>query len=92
VPKSKFRITQGTCKTFVRKGDSGKNVTYSFCGECPGIITVDLEVMPDVYILKWGNLDDRELLDSAYPQVEMYTKHRFSKIPPYSDVPQKDAT
>lgn len=91
VPKENLKLTRGadTLKTFVRKGDSGKSVPYRFCGECPGTVTVDAELYAGVYILKWGNLDDRDLLDSWYPQVEIYSRFRFGKIAPYPHCAQE---
>ncbi|KAB8648467.1 hypothetical protein FH972_026124 [Carpinus fangiana] len=71
----------GSPKHFVRKGDSGGNVTYSFCGECPSLLYVDVEASPGVKIIKMGSLDvesERAFLDKAKPGVEIYTKNRFA--------------
>ena len=92
MPKSLFKLTAGTPKTYTRKGDSGKDVTYQFCPNCPGIVTVSAEVFPQVYIIKWGTLDDRGILDQAYPQREIYTRNRYKRLPPYEGVPQVEET
>jgi hypothetical protein len=89
VPKASLSI-QGAMKTFNDRGDSGKAVYRRFCPDCGSPILSDVEVMPDISILKAGTLDDTSWLkptmeifcDSAQPWVSLGGgQQRFPKMP-----------
>ena len=40
VREAGFAINQGTTRTYVRKGSSGKDMVHHFCGECGNNIAV----------------------------------------------------
>lgn len=63
-------------------GDSGKKVTYQYCTDCPTIVAVDIEAMPDTWIVKSGPCEDEELLRETNPGLEIYTKNRYPWVTP----------
>ena len=90
VPKPALTIN-GTLKTYADRGDSGKGVSRRFCPDCGSPILSEVEVMPDLAIIKAGTLDDTSWLqpameifcDSAQPWVKLAGDHaRFPKMPP----------
>lgn len=52
VPRDKFKVVQGSPKTWDAKGDSGKINKHFFCGTCGSSLYTELEVMPDVTCVK----------------------------------------
>ena len=86
-----FKITSGTPKEWIRKGDSGKNVTYQFCPICPTIINVKPEMMPGINIVKLGTLDDEQAISNPEWNMELYTKRRLPQCEPLKGVPQKES-
>ncbi len=81
---------QGTTKTFVKKGDSGKEVISKFCPNCGSTILSEPELMAGVSILRAGTLDDTSSLkptmeiycDSAQPWVQLGgDMKKFPKMP-----------
>ena len=78
LPKPALSV-QGSLKTFNDTGDSGKAVYRRFCPECGSPIISEVEVMPDLAIIKAGTLDDTTWLkptmeifcDSAQPWVSL---------------------
>lgn len=82
LPSANVEVTSGTPKTFTRKGDSGKDVTYHFCGYCPSLLYVTIEVLPGMTGVKVGTLDGDGLSEALgdagkRPDMEAYIKHRF---------------
>ena len=89
VPKPAFSVV-GALKTYTDHGDSGKAVSRQFCPDCGSPILSEVEVMPDVAIIKAGTLDDTSWLqptmeiycDSAQPWVKLGgDMKRFAKMP-----------
>jgi hypothetical protein len=89
IPKSAFSL-QGTLKTYRDHGDSGKAVLRRFCPECGSPIVSEVELRPDLTIIKAGTLDDTSWLkptmeifcDSAQPWVGLAgNMRRFAKMP-----------
>jgi hypothetical protein len=89
IPKPALSL-QGTTKTYADRGDSGKAFGRIFCPECGSPILSDVEIMPDVAIIKAGTLDDTSWLkptmeiycDSAQPWVSLGGgMQRFAKMP-----------
>lgn len=77
-------LEQGQPKTWVRKGDSGQNVTYHFCPVCPSLMWISAESYPNMYILKAGTFDATEDIEKLMtPEKEIYTKHRIAWTKPF---------
>lgn len=57
VPKSAFRLLQGTPKRYRKKSDSGRMLTRCFCGECGSPLFTEREGM-DFVNVRAGSLDD----------------------------------
>jgi hypothetical protein len=75
VPRTEFKVTKGTPKTYDAKGDSGKINKHFFCGNCGSSLYTELEIMPDVTCVKSGGLDGGA---TNHPiAVEFYTKDRL---------------
>ncbi len=68
IPKAALSI-EGALKTYADKGDSGKTVSRRFCPECGSPIISEVEVMPDIAIIKAGTLDNTAWLK---PTMEIY--------------------
>lgn len=90
VPSDKFKITAGSLNKFTRKGDSGKNVTYYYCQDCPTVMYVDVEAMAGLYIVKMGTVDDDDVFNNlGLPGLEIYTKNRPEWCPQIPGAEQK---
>lgn len=76
IPSDKYKILSGSLKTFTRKGDSGKNVTYNYCQNCPTVLYVQAEAIDGINIVKMGTLDDETYDHLGKPSMEIYTKNR----------------
>ncbi|CAD0099597.1 unnamed protein product, partial [Aureobasidium mustum] len=77
IPSDKYKILSGSLRTWSRKGDSGKNITYHYCQNCPTILYVTGEAITGVNIVKMGTLDDEDVFDNlGKPGLEIYTKNR----------------
>ncbi|KAI4845408.1 hypothetical protein E4T44_05629 [Aureobasidium sp. EXF-8845] len=77
IPTSNYKVLSGDLKTFNRKGDSGKNLTYYYCKNCPTILYVQAEAMDGVNIVKMGTLDDEDVYNNlGKPGMEIYTRNR----------------
>lgn len=42
VPKDNFKFTKGTPSSYTRKGNSGQNVNYLFCGKCSTAVCAEI--------------------------------------------------
>ena len=79
IPTSNYKILSGELNTFKRKGDSGKNLTYYYCKNCPTILYVQAEAMDGVNIVKMGTIDDEDVYENlGKPQAEIYIRNRPS--------------
>ncbi|KAJ9662628.1 hypothetical protein H2198_001300 [Neophaeococcomyces mojaviensis] len=91
VPRTNFRVTSGTPKTWDVKGDSGKINKHFFCGQCGSSLYTELEVMPDVTCVKSGGLDGGAANLGGKIGVEFYTKDRVSYLHDLADAKQESA-
>ncbi|KAI4733717.1 hypothetical protein E4T50_15740 [Aureobasidium sp. EXF-12298] len=77
IPSDKYKILSGSLRTWTRKGDTGKGVTYNYCQNCPTILYVTGEAIQGINIVKMGTLDDQEDIEKlGKPGLELYTKNR----------------
>ncbi|TKX25725.1 putative glutathione-dependent formaldehyde-activating enzyme-2 [Elsinoe australis] len=78
VPNDQFKVTKGIPKLFVRKGDSGKNLTYHNCPICSVLLWAEGEALPGVKIVKIGSVDDLEWVEKlGAPKQEIYCKNMW---------------
>jgi len=68
--KSAVKIS-GPVKEYTSKGDSGKNVTRSFCSECGSPIAHDPEAAPEIIAIKVGTLD-KDQKKNLKPEHDIY--------------------
>jgi len=69
---------QGTLKTFVDHGDSGRQVLRRFCPDCGSPVITDAEAAPDLHIVKAGTLDDSS---SLRPQRQIFCASKHPWVP-----------
>lgn len=62
-------------KKWRRKGDSGKEVTNAFCATCGNLVFVNPEAFEGMTILKYGLIDDQDVLDATPPKGEIYCQN-----------------
>jgi len=89
VPRTNFKVTKGTPKTWDAKGDSGKINKHFFCGNCGSSLYTELEVMPDVTCVKSGGLDGGAANHKV--AVEFYNKDRLGYTTPVEGANQMPA-
>ena len=80
VPRTNFKVTAGTPKTWDVTGDSGKINKHYFCGQCGSSLYTELEIMPDVTCIKAGGLDGGAASLGGKIGVEFYTKDRVNYL------------
>lgn len=87
IPTTSFKV-HGTPKIYVRKGDSGKNLTINFCDNCGHTIFVSAELYAGVAIVKAGTVDDANWLKakSRGPAREIYCKDKMEWLPQLAEV------
>jgi len=92
IPDENYTEKTGKIKQFFRKGDSGEDASYNSCSNCGTIIYVKGKALGPVHVLKFGTVDDQEVLDNSKPNQEIYTKNRCAWTQPYEGAKQvKDA-
>lgn len=64
VPEAAFMI-EGEPKGYTVHGESGQGVVRSFCPTCGSQLFSQVEVMPGVYFVKAGVLDDASWVEPA---------------------------
>jgi hypothetical protein len=69
VPKDKFSFTKGSPSSFTRKGDSGENVNYQFCGACGTTLCAEITA-GDFYSVAASTLAGNKNLS---PKMAIYT-------------------
>jgi hypothetical protein len=57
-PRDEVRLVTGADKSYARKGDSGRTVTFHFCPECGGTVFWEAEQRPDLIAVGVGTLAD----------------------------------
>ncbi|KAM0164821.1 hypothetical protein ACHAPC_010826 [Botrytis cinerea] len=75
LPRTQFKLLQGTPKTFEIPGDSGKINKRSFCGTCGSSLFGELELLPELIGIKAGSLDNGAA-DYGKVATEFYTEKR----------------
>lgn len=65
VPEAAFALETGQPRSFSVKGESGGDVTRSFCGACGSQLYSTVSVMPGLYFVKAGVLDDASWMEPA---------------------------
>ena len=85
VPKSAFRLTEGSTKSFGYIGDSGKPLQRHFCADCGSRLFSNVEAMPDMVFVSAGSMDDASWLQ---PQMHIYASSAqpWAAIPPDAKV------
>jgi len=56
--RTQLRPAQGIAKRYVRRADSGRKVTFSFCPECGGTLFWEAERAPDLIAVAVGAFAD----------------------------------
>jgi len=69
VPKDQFSITKGTPSSFIRLGDSGKDMIHKFCGICGTTLYIEV-TFANFYSVAATTLKDSENL---FPKMAIYT-------------------
>ncbi|KAJ5769328.1 hypothetical protein N7520_003887 [Penicillium odoratum] len=80
VPRSSFKVTKGTPKTYDAVGNSGKVNKHFFCSNCGSGLYTELEVMPDMLCVKAGGLDNEDANLGGKIDIEFYVKDRPSYL------------
>ncbi|TDZ20991.1 hypothetical protein Cob_v005836 [Colletotrichum orbiculare MAFF 240422] len=91
VPRTSFKVTQGETKFYDITGDSGKNNRHFFCPNCGSSLYTALDVMPDVYCVKAGGIDDGKAALEGKVAVEFYCKDRVGYLTGVISADQKAA-
>jgi hypothetical protein len=72
LPASSLRI-DGIVATYDSVGDSGKGKHYRFCPSCGSPVASNVDVMPDLMMIRAGILDDTDWVN---PSMEIYCGER----------------
>jgi len=89
VPRTSFKVTSGTPKTYDAVGNSGKINKHFFCGNCGSSLYTELEVMPDMTCVKAGGLDGGKAGLDGKIGIEFYTKDRVPFAAPVEGAKQE---
>lgn len=76
VPRTSFKVTKGTPKSYDAVGASGKVNKHFFCPTCGSGLYTELEVLPDMTCIKAGGLDNGGAELKGKIDVEFYVKDR----------------
>jgi hypothetical protein len=71
IPATGFRITRGTPRLYVKKADSGNQVTRAFCGDCGSPLYSKVSAHPERVGLRPTSLDDPS---EFRPEADIFTK------------------
>ncbi|KAH8801788.1 Mss4-like protein [Xylogone sp. PMI_703] len=92
IPEATFRITSGTPKIFRKISDSGKTIDSYICGNCGSMMWRETVNYKGCKILKAGTLDDStEIISSAAPVLEVFTRSRIKWVQPVANAAQNRA-
>ena len=69
--------SEGEPKSYTKKGESGRDVTRFFCGDCGSQLYSTVEVMPGVAFVKVGTLEDA---DELAPRVALWTQSKSAWV------------
>ncbi|MDH3282176.1 MAG: GFA family protein [Gammaproteobacteria bacterium] len=84
VPKGAFTI-DGETKSYTTTGDSGKSIHRHFCPDCGARLFTLAMVMPDLYFVTAGSMDDASWLE---PGMHIY----LDSSQPWARVPSDAVT
>lgn len=91
VPDKQFSVLSGSAKTYTRKGQSGKGVTYNNCDNCSSLVFVEAEAMAGVKIVKMGTVDDEDFLNKlGTAESEIFCKNRLAWVKPIPGAEEKE--
>ena len=82
-----FRLTAGEPKLFTYQGDSGKNVTRRFCGNCGATVYSRLEIAAGLTIVAATTFDDQSWIQ---PERHVYMASAQPWDPTHDDLPKFD--
>ncbi|KAF2196139.1 DUF636 domain protein [Delitschia confertaspora ATCC 74209] len=88
-PEDQFKVTSGTAKEFSKIADSGKKVSRFFCGDCGSTIWDLSANFKSSVVLNAGTLDDKDALNKAKPQAEVFTRSRVDWLTEIPGAEQK---
>lgn len=74
IPADSLNIT-GELKFYEKTADSGSHVALGFCPNCSSTLLGKIEIMPDVFAIAAGSLDDPE---QYRPDMDIYTDSAVS--------------
>ncbi|KAF9884610.1 hypothetical protein FE257_001432 [Aspergillus nanangensis] len=89
VPRGSFKVTKGTPSSYDATGASGKINKHFFCPTCGSSLYTELEIMPDMTVVKAGTLDNGDASLGGKIDVEFYATHRPSYLPALEGVKQE---
>lgn len=69
-----FKALSGKTEVWSRNGESGKGVHCNFCVTCHTYVTVNIDSMEGLTVVKSGTIDGDAL--GAPPAAEIYTRNR----------------
>jgi len=84
VKKETLKIT-GEMSVYKDVGESGKPVFRKFCGKCGSPILSEVDIVPDLFFIKAGTLDNPTKLK---PTKEIWTIHRLECVDIINDTDQ----
>ncbi|KAF2084647.1 hypothetical protein K490DRAFT_48753 [Saccharata proteae CBS 121410] len=87
VPRTNFKVTKGSPKSYDAVGASGKINKHWFCETCGSGLYTELEIMPDMTCVKSGTLDGGAADHDV--KVEFYTKDRLGYTKSVAGAEQK---
>lgn len=83
-----FTLSQGEVKTFSKAGDSGSDVSRSFCPDCGSPIYSATSMAPGLKMIKAGSLDNSDWLQ---PVSGFWASSARCWAPVNKDIPMSDA-
>lgn len=58
VPKSSFKVLQGSAKRWEYPTESGNKIWRYFCGNCGAPVFAEVSAMPDLWAIRVASMDD----------------------------------
>lgn len=80
VEAGSFRLVSGVARGYAKRGDSGRELTRHFCGDCGSPLYTTAPRHPDWIYVKAGSLDDPTVVEPGY-EVWTASKVTWSCIP-----------
>ncbi|KAG9252532.1 Mss4-like protein [Emericellopsis atlantica] len=80
VARTSFQVNKGSPKAYDITGDSGKINKHFFCSNCGSSLYTELEIMPDMTVIKAGGLDGGAASLGNAVGAELYVKDRVSYL------------